>query len=123
MGTSPETETADAAIENAPTYKVIFANGMGGEPTIFTGKLTGPVTVQQALEESGAIDKYKGMQVDLAREVPDKATVLKLPILFDPDTRSVLEEQNYAIHPGDEILVRKDNPGALDAVFRTLGAE
>ncbi len=115
------TEEMDRAA-NAPTYKVIFANNLGGDPEIFTGRLTRPITVHEALVESGATQRYRSMLVDLARAVPEQNQVLKLPITWDTETDHVLEEQNYAVHPGDEILVRRDNAGPFDAIFPSLGS-
>ncbi len=105
-----------------PGYKVIFANHMGGKAKIYHGQVTPGVTVQDALEASGATRKYKGMLIDLARRVPDKNHVLKLPVNYDHEVSHVIDAQNYAIHPGDEILVRQNNPGAMDAMFRSLNS-
>ncbi len=107
--------------ENTPTYKVIFANNAGSSPKVFTGRITDSMTVQDALAESGASDKYRGMLIDLARKVPEKDEILRLPVVYDSDARHVIDAQNYAIHPGDEILIRRDNPGALEAVFKSFG--
>ena len=118
--TAPEAEPALVA-GDVGEYKVIFAPAVPrGKPTVFTGSLTRPLTVQDTLVESRALDKFKGMRIDLARRAPAGGQVLKLPVLFDPATRRVLEEQNYAIHPGDELLIRKENQGALDFVFKSL---
>lgn len=104
-----------------PTYKVIFANNMGGEPTVYTGHIAKPMTVQDALTESGAVAKFPGMKVDLARKVSGRNEVLRLDINYDSKESHVVEEWNYAIHPGDEILVRKEDVGPLSTVFKTLG--
>ncbi len=107
--------------ENTPTYKVILANNLGGKPQIFTGRVSDSTTVQDALVASGAVEKYRGMTIDLARRVPEKDQVLKLPVIYDGDARHVIDAQNYAIHEGDELLVRKNNPGAFEAMFKSLG--
>lgn len=104
-----------------PTYKVILADVMGGEPTIYVGHISKPMTVQDALVDSGAVDKFKGMKIDLARKVPDRSEVLRLEINYDHKESKVIEEWNYAIHPGDEILVHREDVGALSAVFKSMG--
>jgi hypothetical protein len=103
---------------DAPRYEVIFASS--GEPEVFEGVIKGPMTVQDALEESGATRRYRHLMVDLARAVPEKDHVLKLPIQWNHEERHVMEEQNYALHPGDELLVRRDTSGPLSAVLDTL---
>lgn len=112
--------TAEPPTPGGPSYKVIFANNQGGEPQIYTGYLDKPVTIQQALDDSGATAKYEGMLVDIARRVEDSGQILKLQVEFDQKTNRIMERDNYAIHPGDEILVRENNPGPLDAMFRAL---
>ncbi|MGI9518762.1 MAG: hypothetical protein ACR2NP_17015 [Pirellulaceae bacterium] len=113
--------TAPAAAQG-PGYKIIFANHLGGQPKIYQGRINPGMTVQDALEESGATKKYTGMLIDLARRVSDSGQVLKLPVNYDHEVSHVIDAQNYAIHPGDEILIRQNNPGPMDAMFRSISA-
>ena len=115
-------EMTAAPVAQAPGYKVIFANHMGGKAKVYQGQVTEGLTVQDVLVESGATEKYEGMLIDLARRVPDSGQVLKLPVNYDHEVSHVIDVQNYAIHPGDEILVRQNNPGPLDAMFRSISA-
>ena len=114
-----ELPTAPKVDLSGPTYKVIFATTGNRDPKIFVGQVQNAVTVQDALQASGALEKFKGMRVDLARVV-ESGRVLKLPVLFDAKTRETLPEQNYALHPGDEILVRREDPGLFADVFESL---
>jgi len=108
------------AVDAAPGYKVIFGTRKGKMPEIFYGQITGNVTVQAALQESGALKRFKrGMRVDLARRL-ENGRVLKLPVNYDVDSGRVMSEQDYAIHPGDEILVRRADQGMLNDVFKNL---
>jgi hypothetical protein len=117
--------TPDSKADGPPTstggasYKVIFGTQNGKKPEIYTGQLAGNITVQDALEAAGAVDRFKGMTVDLARRL-ENGQVLKMPVNYDDASGRVQEEQNYAIHPGDEILVRRNDPGMLQPVFRDL---
>lgn len=105
---------------SAGTYKVIFGTANGKKPQIYVGDLVGNVTIQDALKASNAKKKFRAMTVDVARRV-ESGKVLKLPVHVDSKTGEVMAEQNYAVHPGDEILVRKStNPGMLDSVFNSL---
>ena len=102
-------------VHNHGFYKVIFAHHR--KPTIFNGTLRANETVREALQASGAMKKFKSVQVDLARRV-ESGRVLKLPVQFD-ENGNVMEEWNYAIHPGDELLVRRAaSPGMFDGVFK-----
>ncbi len=113
----------DAVAANAPTYKVIFEARSGQQPRIYKGKITGSLTVQQALEASGATRKHRYMLVDLARVVPETGQVLRLPVTYDAGNRQVIAEQNYAVHDGDEILVRRNSQGPLDSVMAAVMGE
>ncbi|HMP77831.1 MAG TPA: hypothetical protein PKD54_00125 [Pirellulaceae bacterium] len=92
----------------APMYRVEMMNPMGGA-VVHTGKIADAATVQGALSESGALRRYRSMSIDLYRFVPDKRTVLKLPIDLQPGKRAVRIEQDYALMPGDRIVVRGKN--------------
>ena len=71
-------------------------------------------TIQTVLEESGAKDKFKKMEILLVRNIPGTEQKQKLEVDFDPASRHVIVSQDYAIHPGDIIVIRKDNSTALD---------
>ena len=78
------------------------------------------MTVEEALREAGATKRFKrGMRVDLARRM-ENGRVLKLPVNYDIDLGRVIDEQNYALHPGDEILVRREDTGMLNDVFKNM---
>ena len=98
-----------------PTYKVrVYGNG---KPTEFVGKLDANKTVQTALEESDTIDKFARMEITLAREVPGSTGRHKMPVTFDAKTRMVNITQDYALHPNDVVVIRKDTSGFLDGVI------
>jgi hypothetical protein len=119
----PQESATAQEVRRGPSYKVLMANYTSSEPTVFNGTLTKPITVSQALEESGATQKYNGMTVDLARRVPETGDVLRLEIPWDSEAGAVTDEHfNYAIHPGDEILVRPANAGPVHKMFQVLGS-
>lgn len=120
MAVNIESPSEPPTMEPTPGYKVIFGTSKGKMPEIFDGQITGNVTVQNALQESGALKRFKrGMRVDLARRM-ENGRVLKMPVNYDIDSRRVMSEQDYAIHPGDEILVRRADAGMLNDVFKNL---
>ncbi len=120
MGDFPEDDLQPATAEMVSEYKVIFGTTKGKQPKIYNGQINNNLTVQDALEEAGATKRFKrGMRVDLARRM-ENGQVLKMPVNFDLDAGRVLTEQNYAIHPGDEILVRRSDAGMLNDVFKNM---
>jgi len=76
-----------------------------GKPTVEKVDITGPMTVQDALEASGAIRKFRGMKITLSRIIKDKGTLLKLPVEYQVRSKTVRTEQNYEVLPGDTITV------------------
>ena len=91
-----------------------------GEPKTFDGYLqndsaTGPVTVQTALEESGAVGRYRNMEITMYRRVSESGRLLKLPVSYVPRSDSVKVEQDYALHPGDRIVIKPVSKGSFFA--------
>jgi hypothetical protein len=83
-----------------------------GEPKIYKGAITQPTTVQQALDESGAKKQFSSMTVDVHRKLPTGG-VLKLPVGFKKG-KQVKYEQDYALHPGDRIVVHPQSNSPFD---------
>lgn len=89
-----------------------------GKATRWEGPILKGMTVQSALEASGALGKIRHAEVELFRPVPENGTVLKLPAELQPNKRMVKYEQDYAILPGDRIVVRpSQSSNPLDQVL------
>ena len=120
----------DAANSQSATDKVIpGANVIGqyqmqlipkrGKPSVEKINITGPVTVQDALETSGATKKFGLMKISLGRIIKDKGTLLKLPVEYDFRSKTVRPEQNYEILPGDTITVSPKKSNSLEKIIKT----
>ena len=90
-----------------------------GQPSVEKINITGPLTVQDALEASGAIKKFRGMKISLGRIVKDKSELLKLPVEYQMRSKSVRDEQNYQILPGDTITVSPLKSDTIDKLIKT----
>ena len=90
-----------------------------GKPSVEKIDITGPVTVQDALEASGATKKFRGMKISLGRIIKDKSELLKLPVEYQLRSKSVRPEQNYQILPGDTITVSPSKSDALDKIIKS----
>lgn len=114
MPTNPNAESAGQYyVEMHPAF---------GQPKIFQGELDGNLTVQQALERSGATKKYRGMNIGLFRFVKESGRPLKLPVEYKYRNKQVSPDQNYALHPEDRIVVMPKSSSPLDKVMDSLGA-
>lgn len=106
---------------NSDMYRVEMHFHHGDSKT-FDGYLNsdspaGPVTVQTALESSGAVDKYKRMEITLYRRVAETGRMLKMPVVYQPRSDSVKVEQDYALHPGDRIVIKPVARGLFSLVM------
>jgi hypothetical protein len=86
------------------------------EPLMYTDEIDSESTVQTALERSGAIKKYRDMEIMILRVVKETGRGLRMPVNYVPRKKSVSPEQNYAIHPGDRILVKPKSSNVLDKI-------
>ncbi len=92
-----------------------------GQPTRWEGPILKGMTVQSALEASGALGKIRNADVEVIRPVPENGTVLRMPADLQPNKRLVKYEQDYAILPGDRIVVKPaQTQNALEKLLGNL---
>lgn len=106
---------------NTKTYSVAMKKDFG-KPTVYTGNFDKPITVQQALEDSGAIKQFRSMEVNLIRKLPKSGKPLTMPVDYQARKKRVRPEQDYALHDGDRILVQPKQGGSFGNVIKMLGA-
>lgn len=105
--------------EPAPYY--VEMHPIIGKVKLFEGQISQPITVQNALQESGAFKMTNAMTVDLHRQLPNGG-VLKLPVEFKKH-RQVMYEQDYALHPHDRIIVQAKSNSPLDKLVDQVFGE
>ena len=91
-----------------------------GKPTVEKIDITTPVTVQNALEASGAIGKFGAMKITLRRIIKGKGTLLKLPVDYEVRSKTVPDGQNYNLLPGDTLIVSPKESKTLEKVIESL---
>lgn len=94
-----------------------------GQATVQRNIIRDKMTIQDVLEETGAINKFRGMEITLSRIVKADKRVLKLPVTYRYSQRSVVDSQNYSIHPGDTITIKARSSGTLDKMVNALAGE
>lgn len=91
------------------------------QPTRVERSLTGPVTVQQALKETEALEKFRRSTLELHRPLANGA-VHRMTVEYDRAAKMVAPEFDYALQPGDRLIVKEDPSTVLDDVLeQTLG--
>lgn len=78
-----------------------------GKPVHWEGPVTQGLTVHGALEASGAFRRIRVPEVEILRNVPESGQLLRLKAQMQPGKRVVKYEQDYAILPGDRLVVRQ----------------
>jgi hypothetical protein len=84
-----------------------------GKGQVTERTLNEPTHMQAALEATGAAKKFKRAIVEVYRPLP-KGGWHKMTLEFDNPNHRVPPEYDYAILPGDRIVVREDPSGFLD---------
>ena len=89
-----------------------------GQPERMERSLTEPTTVQQMLVQSGALNKYRRIEVELLRPLQNGGSH-KIPCEYDRATRQISPETDYALMPGDRVVVKEDPSTIVDDMMRS----
>ncbi len=87
----------------------------------YKGSLDGNTTVSDALMASGATKKYRSMEVEVRRVVKKNGASrgLVMPVRYEPKTRNIPPEQDYALKNGDRVVVK---PASGSSVLKVLSS-
>jgi hypothetical protein len=111
------------AADPSSTYQVMFVPAEG-KPEQLTRTLSGQVHVQEALDQVGAAKKFRRIQVELVRPLPS-GQFHRIACEYDLGTKRITPEFDYALLPGDRILVKEDPTNMFDdmlsSAFGPLG--
>ncbi len=91
-----------------------------GEERSFQGQIRGNMTVQNAIEESNAAKSLRNSEVKLYRVVQGSGRTLKMPVEMQKNNRSVKFEHDYALHPGDRLVIREKTISGFSNVLSEL---
>lgn len=108
LGDDPQAVAADPG----STYQVVFVPTNGKAEGV-QRTLSGQMHVQQALEQVGAAKKFRRIQVELMRPLPSGG-VHRIACEYDRGSKRVTPEFDYALLPGDRIIVKEDPTNLID---------
>lgn len=88
------------------TYEVMMKPryGKGSKATL---PIKDTVLLQNVLESSGAVKKYKAMDITIYRPVKGSPVPLQMQCEYDAGNDSVSDAENYEIYPGDQVLLEE----------------
>jgi hypothetical protein len=117
-----------------------------GKPEIFKMPIGEPITVQEALEKSGALKRFRREKIHLERSVPPTGAhpaaaqcsgncencahsppaagvrSHRMEIEFDRSQQAVTPETDYAVYPGDRLIVEEDASNLIDDTFQSMSS-
>ena len=117
--TKAEVAVDDQAVPDSQTMVVELhrLNGLAGRVRV---PVKPGMVVQNVLEESGAFDQFSRMTIKLKRRVDGRQGYLPLTAVYDHGRKTVRPESNYAIRPGDFLIVTEDTTTSTDEMVQQL---
>ena len=107
--------------EAANTAKVdIIFQPDSGQPERMERSLTEATTVQQMLVQSGPRRSIVASRSKSIARFP-MAGAHKIPCEYDRETRQINPENDYALMPGDRLIVKEDPSTIVDDIMRSAG--
>jgi hypothetical protein len=91
-----------------------------GKPQAVEKPLADQTFVQTALDQTGALKKFKRAFVEVYRPLPSGGWH-KMQLEFDRENHRIPPEFDYAVLPGDRIIVTEDTSNMMDDIIeRTM---
>jgi hypothetical protein len=106
-----------AAADPSSTYQVLFVPHEGKTEQV-QRTLSGQMHVQDAIEQTGAAKKFRRIDVELVRPLPSGG-FHRIPCEYDRSAERITPEFDYALLPGDRILVKEDPATIVDDMLNT----
>lgn len=113
---NPATDT-EADSQSASCYVEIRA--VGDEPKRIRMLLDDAPYVQKVLEQTGLVKKFRNMQIELKRKLPD-GTRHKLDVRYDAKRKQVVSAFDYALHADDLLVIQQDSLTSFDEMLKKL---
>ncbi len=98
---------------------VVEVRPEGKKPKVMEMSLTGPTHVQDAVEASRQLKKFRRMNVDVYRATPEGRRI-RLQCDYDISQKRIKLENDYALQPGDYVVITEDTTNAIDDMFRNI---
>lgn len=112
---------ADGAAATAPTpvaTVTMEVRPVGKKPEMAQTQVNRGATVQQVLEQTKLVQRFRRMKIEVLRVAGDQRA--KLDVKYDHTKAQVNPLYDYAIYPGDHLIVAEDPATSLDDMLKSL---
>lgn len=103
--------SATQVAQQGPQYTVEIREA-GKDPEFVRLPMKGNTFVDNAIRESGATKRFKRMNVELIRNAGGQPQ--RLEVRYDRAKKGINPVYDYALHPGDHVVVIEDTRTAID---------
>ena len=114
------TDGKDKPVEKTKgTFEVLMKSRFGKNRKS-TQTLESTVLLQDVLKASGAIKRYRAMDITIYRPVKGSPVPLQMQCDYDSSKDSVSEAENYEIYPGDQILIEEVSGSVIGKLINEI---
>ncbi len=115
-GSLPTLRDGQVAPSAGPTLTMEIRES-GKKPEIKQFPLDDGSTVQQLLEKAKLVRKFRRMDIEVLRTTGDQRA--KMMVKYDHTQAQVKPEYDYALHPGDHVIVQEITKTAFDDMLES----
>lgn len=109
------------AMQEAPRQVAVQFRPIGGNAELVQVKMDQDESVESVLQKSKAISRFRRMKVSLFRAGRTGPMAQEpLRVEFDSASRRVPAQYDYAVQPGDKLLVVEDSRTAFEDLMVTV---
>ncbi len=121
LQSNPQMPLADETdqVQVTDPLVVVELRGGSGEREYLRAPLKESMLVYDALKGSGAIHRFRRMDIVLVRTAP-AGEKIRLPVAYNSSTRKVADQNNYALHRGDWLEVTEDTSTTFDRMMSSV---
>jgi hypothetical protein len=101
-----DAEAAEKQTSSKGTYELMMKPRYG-KGAKATQPIKGTVLLQDVIELSREIKKFRSMEITIYRPVKGSPVPLQMQCEYDSSSGSVSDAENYEIYPGDQILLEE----------------
>jgi hypothetical protein len=117
IGRSPDTKTPEQ-----PMCTVRIQGSLGADRT-YQQVVREGMTAQNILEESGQAARHGNFTIDILRQIDQPPGFVKMPVAYDSSKDRIPFESDYAIHPGDQVVIRPHTLSAFETIADSLSGK